>query len=80
MPVSVATRQSAHFVVFGEPMGFELRIKHRTPTSDLERTGSARSDLNGFTFFYKQVSRTERTRLVVSNFAEFDVYGHVREY
>jgi hypothetical protein len=61
-------------------VGFEFRIEQFTITGDFEGARSARCDFNGFALFYKQVPRTERTRLVVSHFAEFNMDGHDTEY
>ena len=61
-------------------MGFELGIQERPVTGDLEGPRSTGGDLDSFAILYKQVPRTERTRLVVSDLAEFDMDGHIREY
>lgn len=61
-------------------MACEFGEQQRTVTADLERSRPPGRDLDSFTSFHKQVPRTERTRLVVSDLAEFDMDGHVREY
>jgi len=61
-------------------VGFKFRIEQFTIAGDFEGARSARYDFNGFALFYKQVPRTERTRLVVSHFAEFNMDGHDAEY
>ena len=61
-------------------MEFEFGIQHRSVAGDLEGPRSTGCNLDSFPFFHKQVPRTERTRLVVSDLAEFDMEGHVLEY
>ena len=74
--MSVAGGQGADLVVVGEPAAVQLGKQECVACRDLERTGPARRDLHGRTQLFEQVPRTERTRLVVSNLAEFDPERH----
>jgi len=75
--MSGAIRQCPYFVVIGEARALEFREQHIAVARDFERTGAAGRDLDGRTKLFEQVPRTERTRLVVSNLAVFDLEVHL---
>jgi hypothetical protein len=70
---SLAIEQGGDLRVVGKAVGLALGKQGLAIGDDLERAGSAGDefDLDAISL-YKQVPRTERTRLVVSNDAVFD--------
>jgi hypothetical protein len=65
--------QGRHFAVVGKAAGGEFGIEELAVGNNLERSAGAGDDLNlGAIGRYKQVPRTEGTRLVVSSDAIFD--------
>ena len=69
--------ESPHLVIIGETRGVELREEKGAVFRDFERSGSPGRDLDGCAKLFEQVPRTERTRLVVSEFAVFDLEAHL---
>jgi hypothetical protein len=69
----LVVEQGCEFGVVGKAPGGELRVQDLAVGDYLERRAGAGDELNLDTVIrYKQVPRTERTRLVVSNDAVFD--------
>ncbi|MGB0572831.1 MAG: hypothetical protein ACPGQM_12370 [Alphaproteobacteria bacterium] len=72
-----AIRQRLHFVIVGEAGVLEFREQQLAVAGNFERAGASGRDLDGRTKLFEQVPRTERTRLVVSNLAVFDLEVHL---
>jgi len=74
--VSGANCQRAHFVVIGEARDLEFREQYIAVAGNFERADASGRDLDGRTKLFELVPRTERTRLVVSNLAVFNLEIH----
>jgi hypothetical protein len=69
----LSIEQGCYFGVVGEAVGRAFGKQGLAIDDDLEGPGGARDKLDlGAVSFYKQIPRTERTRLVVSDDAVFD--------
>jgi len=68
--------QRTYFVVIGEARDLEFREQYIAVAGNFERADASGRDLDGRTKLLKQVPRTERTRLVVSNLAVFNLEIH----
>ena len=68
--------QRTYFVVIGEARDLEFREQYIAVAGNFERADASGRDLDGRTKLFEQVPRTERTRLVVSNLAVFNLEVH----